>query len=305
MKQIEDIFLLEQWEKVQDSLADLTGMAILMVDYRGVPVTKHSNCCSFCQKVREDPILKKYCEKCDSRGGAEAVRENRPYIYQCCFGLIDAAIPIVLQNVYLGALMIGQVRTERKDLENIVALPEHRIIKEHLTELQQYYEEIPVLDYGQICKYSETLSQLCQYMVENKEIEKKTEEKAESEKEEMNVLKESSFVSQAKDYVRNHLEDDVTLTETARNCAISPSYLSRVFVKETGQCFSLFVSEEKIKKAKEWLENQEMSVSEIGDRLGFNETGYFIKIFKRNVGMTPGMYRKYRKNADSPIRKAK
>lgn len=121
----------------------------------------------------------------------------------------------------------------------------------------------------------------------------------------MNVLKESSFVSQAKDYVRNHLEDDVTLTETARNCAISPSYLSRVFVKETGQCFSLFVSEEKIKKAKEWLENQEMSVSEIGDRLGFNETGYFIKIFKRNVGMTPGMYRKYRKNADSPIRKAK
>lgn len=67
MKQIEDIFLLEQWEK-----------------------------------VREDPILKKYCEKCDSRGGAEAVRENRPYIYQCCFGLIDVAIPIVISEIRRG-----------------------------------------------------------------------------------------------------------------------------------------------------------------------------------------------------------
>ncbi len=305
MKKIEDIFALKQWEKVQDSLANLMGMAILMVDYRGVPVTKHSNCCLFCQKVREDPILKKYCEKCDSRGGAEAVRENQPYIYQCCFGLIDVAIPIVLQNVYLGSLMIGQVRTDREDLENIVSLPEHRILKEHVAELRQYYEEVPMLEYSQISKCSQTLSKMCQYMVENKEIEENSHHMIACEKEEASVLKENGFVLQAKDYVRSHLENDVSLTETARHCAISPSYLSRVFVKETGQCFSMYVSEEKIKKAKEWLENQEMSVSEIGDRLGFNETGYFIKIFKRNVGMTPGMYRKYRKNADSTIEKTK
>ena len=38
-----------------------------------------------------------------------------------------------------------------------------------------------------------------------------------------------------------------------------------------------------------------MSVSEVGERLGFSETGYFIRIFKRNVGMTPGKYRQYRK----------
>lgn len=40
------------------------------------------------------------------------MRENRPYIYRCCFGLIDIAIPILSQDTYLGALMIGQVKTE-------------------------------------------------------------------------------------------------------------------------------------------------------------------------------------------------
>ena len=62
-----------------------------------------------------------------------------------------------------------------------------------------------------------------------------------------------------------------------------------------GESFSCFVSEEKTEKAKEWLEAGEMSVSEVGERLGFSETGYFIRIFKRNVGMTPGKYRQYRK----------
>lgn len=58
MQKINHIFSLKQWEQVQDSLSDLTGMAVLMVDYRGVPVTKHSHCCEFCRKVRESPVLK-------------------------------------------------------------------------------------------------------------------------------------------------------------------------------------------------------------------------------------------------------
>ena len=51
-----------------------------------------------------------------------------------------------------------------------------------------------------------------------------------------------------------------------------------------------------MEQAKEWLETTDMSISDIGYTLGFNETGYFIKTFKKNIGMTPGMYRKFRAN---------
>lgn len=50
MIKIEKVFSIRKWETVQDSLAKTTGMAILMVDYKGRPITKHSGCCEFCKK---------------------------------------------------------------------------------------------------------------------------------------------------------------------------------------------------------------------------------------------------------------
>lgn len=100
----------------------------------------------------------------------------------------------------------------------------------------------------------------------------------------------------AQKYIVENLENNVTLSETANICHVSASHLSRLFIKETGEGFSVFVSNAKIEKAKEWLETEDWSVSDIGYRLGFNETGYFIRAFKKKVGMTPGIYRKHRKN---------
>ena len=78
-------------------MAKNNGMAILMVDYKGDRLQSIVAAVSFVKsKIRRG--FEKYCEKCDSRGGAEAVRENKPYIYKCCFGMVDVAIPIVFQR---------------------------------------------------------------------------------------------------------------------------------------------------------------------------------------------------------------
>ena len=57
---IRSILDLEQWQKIQDELALVTGMAILIVDYKGVPVTRHSGCTDFCAIVRKNPDTAKY-----------------------------------------------------------------------------------------------------------------------------------------------------------------------------------------------------------------------------------------------------
>ncbi len=71
------------WEKVQDQLAKLTGTAIITVDYKGTPVTKHSCRTEFCSVIRENPVSRKRCYRCDALAGLEAVRLERPYIYLC------------------------------------------------------------------------------------------------------------------------------------------------------------------------------------------------------------------------------
>lgn len=298
MIKMENVFSIDKWENVQDSLAETTGMAILMVDYKGRPITKHSSCCEFCQKVREDEILRQYCEKCDSRGGAEAVRENKPYIYKCCFGLVDVAIPIVFKEVYLGAVMVGQVKTTTSELEEIVTLPVNKTVMNRLEDVKKEYDRIRVLDFDKINTVSYMLYDICNYIVEREALGIKTgriiDESVLEPKREAS-FKENKIVTKAKKYIRENLERNVMLSDTAKHCHVSTSYLSRLFVQETGESFSVYLCRVRIDKAKEWLEEDEWSVSDIGYRLGFTETGYFIKIFKKNVGMTPRMYRKYRR----------
>lgn len=76
--ELKNILDLEKWEKLQESLALSTRLAIILVDYKGRPVTKHSQVQPFCQLVRHSPELSKLCEKCDARGGLEAVRTGQP-----------------------------------------------------------------------------------------------------------------------------------------------------------------------------------------------------------------------------------
>ena len=54
---INKILDLNKWKRLQDSLATVTKLAILTVDYKGIPVTSHSSCQAFCQNVRKDPEL--------------------------------------------------------------------------------------------------------------------------------------------------------------------------------------------------------------------------------------------------------
>lgn len=167
---INKILDLDKWKRLQDSLATVTKLAILTVDYKGNPVTSHSSCQSFCQSVRQDPELLPYCQKCDSRGGLEAVRLNEPYVYSCHFNIIDIAIPITIDGKYIGAVMAGQVKLSNpenaRDLEQIVTPQSPGLHERKLAELSEQYDQLPVMTYEEVVKISNMLSLLCNYIVE-------------------------------------------------------------------------------------------------------------------------------------------
>lgn len=66
---IKTILDIPRWEAVQDQLAKATGTAIITIDYKGTPITKHSMRTDFCNIIRENPISRKRCQKCDSLAG--------------------------------------------------------------------------------------------------------------------------------------------------------------------------------------------------------------------------------------------
>ncbi|MDU4860996.1 MAG: PocR ligand-binding domain-containing protein [Terrisporobacter othiniensis] len=332
---LDQVIDFKKWQTLQDNLSLVTNMAIITVDYKGNPISKHSKCSRFCQSVRNHPQMVKYCQKCDSRGGLEAVRSNEPYIYLCHYNIVDVAVPIIIDGRYMGAIMAGQVKLSdnyAKDMEKIVDTSNDPLSIEVLEQYKKYYEQLPLLTYEEVQNIANMLSSLCNYLVEealdknlilemykksigsNKEIDEDffqgySVDNIEKLKKGISNAMIDAYVSQyecdkkisstlkpAIDYIYKNKSENITVENMAKVCHISQSYFSRLFSKEMGDSFSNYISKLKINWAKELLEESDMSVSQVSDELGFNEPGYFIKIFKKHEGVTPSVYRKYYKN---------
>ena len=99
---------IEQLQDLQDNLAKALDLAFVTVDYRGRPVTKHSGFTHFCSCMRCNEKHSKLCDKCHAHGGLHATMEEKPYIYRCHGGLLEFAVPLMVDGKYVGAIMGGQ-----------------------------------------------------------------------------------------------------------------------------------------------------------------------------------------------------
>ncbi|MDN6850126.1 MAG: helix-turn-helix transcriptional regulator, partial [Staphylococcus equorum] len=92
-------------------------------------------------------------------------------------------------------------------------------------------------------------------------------------------------------YIYNHLYQPLTLDILANHVNLSSKYLSHLFKKEVGITISAYITEKKLEESKLWLDNSSLSISEIAHQLSFSDQSYFIKVFKRSIGLTPKQYR--------------
>ncbi|MFL0166389.1 response regulator transcription factor [Candidatus Clostridium helianthi] len=92
-------------------------------------------------------------------------------------------------------------------------------------------------------------------------------------------------------YISEKYNEKITLESVSKACNLSVFYLSKLFKKNTGMNFSDYINLYKIEKAKQLLDNTDMSIIDISISLGYDESGYFSKVFKKAVGITPSVYR--------------
>lgn len=113
-KKIKDLDLISVFgkgklEKIQKLISDLTGIAFVAIDYKGKPLTKMTNFTQHCQYVRKDGICRRICELSDASGAIRAAVTKKTSIYLCPFNMLEVAIPIIINDKYLGALIGGQI----------------------------------------------------------------------------------------------------------------------------------------------------------------------------------------------------
>jgi len=111
----------------------------------------------------------------------------------------------------------------------------------------------------------------------------------------MNKLATSTICSQPVvkciDYICDKLHTRITIEALSEHVNVNPSYLSKLFKKETGKTISDYIQDKKIETACNMLIYSDFSPSEISSILAFHSQSYFTEVFRKKTGVTPKKYR--------------
>jgi len=156
-------------QDIQDKFADATGLAAVIVDVEGVPITKPSNFTDFCKIIRASERGRKRCMLSDAHGGMKAKEVGGPYIYHCHSGLIDLAAPITVKGQFIGTILCGQVvlaeELKTRNVEEMITC-RTRDLEVDTKKLMRCFKKIEVSPKNRAHAAAELLSIVANYIVE-------------------------------------------------------------------------------------------------------------------------------------------
>lgn len=107
-------------------------------------------------------------------------------------------------------------------------------------------------------------------------------------------------VQRCKDYLEKNYKEEISLETVAGEFHFNPSYLSTLFKQSFGTSFSEYLSEVRMRKALDLLLHSDCRVKQIAGMVGYKDSNYFIRSFKKKYKVTPDEFRKRGKNSVPP-----
>lgn len=95
------------------------------------------------------------------------------------------------------------------------------------------------------------------------------------------------YVKISLEKIRDHYAERISIESVAEELGVSASYLSRKFKETTNHTFLELLNEHRIQQSVKLLSTGRFRVSEIGEKVGFNEYKHFYAVFKKHTGLTP------------------
>ncbi|GGF23563.1 AraC family transcriptional regulator [Halobacillus andaensis] len=109
---------------------------------------------------------------------------------------------------------------------------------------------------------------------------------------EQNLTQWPDEMIEAAMYAKNHYAEDIGPDDMAASSGMSRYHFTRQFKKLANQTPIQYLTDIRINKAKELLQNTKYSAEDIAKSIGYRNSNYYNKVFKKVTGMTPGQYKK-------------
>ena len=148
---------------------------------------------------------------------------------------------------------------------------------EHLTYLCSKKEQSPLLEYRKRHVLLDILFSLLDLGDRPSKYQRETE---------------NDDMTKIVEHINAFFNQEVNLAVVSEKFGISRFHLCRKFKEATGSCITDYVNMKRLTEAKKLLLDTDYSVNRISDLVGYNNTSYFIRIYKKTYGKSPGEYRK-------------
>ncbi|MCD7809900.1 MAG: PocR ligand-binding domain-containing protein [Erysipelotrichaceae bacterium] len=227
----------------------------------------------FCALIEKSDGFK-YCQQFDHDAFLKVKETGQIYIYQCYFNLYEACVPIYTYGVLSGYLMMGQNLTtspiDRKIIEE-KALP----YVKNPDLLSDAIDAIPVHSKEKILSFASIVDVCAKYLTLTNQVESKNEQLA----------------KQTMAYLQQNYASNISIQKLCDIFYCSKGTLNNHFKQEYHISIHQYLSNLRLEKAIELLHNPNLSIGEIAITVGFNDTNYFTKAFRKKYNCTPLEYR--------------
>jgi len=280
---VENLTRSKVYRDYETAFRGATGLplAFTPVETWGLPLHGDRNESPFCRILAR---TNKTCAACLRL--QESLRKNATEAAAtatCFSSLCDSAVPVKLGSRLVGFLHTGQIfarQPTEADFARTIATLASWGVAMNVSELRDAYFACNVVSPERYQAILRLLELFAEHLATVGNQILVTEESAENPQ-----------ITRAREFIAQHLADDISLADCARTAHMSTFYFCKMFKRATGLSFTEYVSRLRTEKAKSLLLDPHMRVSEAAFEVGFQSLSQFNRSFKKVTGRSPTDYR--------------
>ena len=217
------------------------------------------------------------CMRCDRDACEKAAKMHSTHIYRCHAGLTEAVTPLYVGDVLVGHLLFGHVFSYADHEKGWAAVDRctadlpvnRRMLKEAIDEAQPIGE-------AYVRSAAQILHAVASYLI----------------LERMATLKENLLPAQLDAYLSAHFTERINAAMISKHLGIGKTQLYELSQQIYGCGIAEHIRDLRMEKAKTLLrERKDLSLAEVAAQCGYGDYNYFITVFSRETGNTPGVWR--------------
>lgn len=272
------LFDSEKLNQLLGSLYMFAGIQTSIYDKTGKDTNLFGRHSDFCRMINQCPEGHRRCEHCDALAVETSTELRSHYSYRCHAGLCETIIPIFSNGEPMAFLSFGQLLDDapyRTQWENTLSTLSW--YPGDIMELRECFFRLERLSRDKQRAYENILEAIALYIPLEGII--MTTELSDQQRLEM--------------YINEHYTEKLSLERISRDLNMGSTKLCSLAKKLTGEgSITKMVASRRIAEAKTLLLNENLTITQIAERVGFSDYNYFTNVFRKTVGLTPTAYRK-------------